>query len=77
VRRGWLAPRIDIASRVKLQSVEIAQGPIAHRRGYADVKFGIAGGKLEMHGIPLEDARAIRAAVLESIASVDFSALPR
>jgi putative membrane protein len=77
VRRGWLAPRLDIASRLKLQSVEIAQGPIARRRGYADVLFGVAGGKLEMHGIPLEDARAIRAAVLESIASVDFSALPR
>jgi putative membrane protein len=77
IRRGWLAPRLDIASRVKLQSVEIARGPIARRHGYADVKFGVAGGKLEMHGIPLEEAREIRAAVLESIASVDFSALPR
>ena len=77
VRRGWLAPRLDVASRVKLQSVEIAQGPIARRRGYAGVRFGVAGGTLEMHGIPLADARAIRAAVLESIASVDFSELPR
>jgi putative membrane protein len=77
VRRGWLTPRLDIASRLKLQSVEIVQGPIARRRGYADVKFGVAGGKLEMHGVPLEEARAIRAAVLETIASVDFSALSR
>jgi putative membrane protein len=77
IRRGWLAPRLDIASRVKLQSVEIAQGPIARRHGYADVKFGVAGGKLEMHGVPLEQAREIRAAVLESIASEDFSPLPR
>ena len=77
VRRGWLAPRLDVASRVKLQSVEIAQGPIARRRGYAGVRFGVAGGTLEMHGIPLADARAIRAAVLGSIASVDFSELPR
>ena len=38
VRRGWLAPRLDIASRIKLQSVEIAQGPIARRRGYADAQ---------------------------------------
>ena len=75
-RRGWLAPRLDIASRIKLQSVEIAQGPLARRRGYADLKFGVAGGSLEMHGIPLEDARALRRAVLDSIASVDFSALP-
>ena len=76
VRRGWLAPRLDIASRVKLQSVEIAQGPLGRRRGYADVKFGIAGGTLEVSGIPIEDARAIREAVLGSIASVDFSRLP-
>ena len=76
VRRGWCAPKFDIASRVKLQSVEIAQGPLARRRGYADVKFGVAGGTLEMAGIPLGDARLIREGVLHSIASVDFSRLP-
>lgn len=76
VRRGWLAPRLDIASRVKLQSVEIGQGPLARRRGYADVKFGVAGGSLEINGIRLEDARAIRDAVVGSIAAVDFSRLP-
>ena len=76
VRRGWLAPRLDIASRVKLQSVEIAQGPIARRRGYADLKFGVAGGTLEIEGIPLEDAGLIRDGVLHSIARVDFSRLP-
>jgi len=75
-RRGWLAPRLDIASRVKLQSVEIVQGPIARRRGYATLAFGIAGGALEIGGIPLADARAIRGAVLDSIAAVDFSRLP-
>ena len=75
VRRGWLAPRLDIASRVKLQSVEIAQGPLARRRGYADVKLGVAGGSLEIHGIPVEDARAIRRAVLDSVSGVDFSRL--
>jgi putative membrane protein len=76
VCRGWLAPRLDIASRVKLQSVEIAQGPLARRRGYAVLRFGIAGGSLELAGIPLEDAQTIRRAVLGSIASVDFSRLP-
>jgi putative membrane protein len=76
VRRGWLSPRLDIASRVKLQSVEIAQGPLARRRGYANLKFGVAGGSLELAGIPLDDARQIRQAVLDSIASVDFSRLP-
>jgi putative membrane protein len=76
VRRGWLAPRLDIAARVKLQSVEIAQGPLARRRGYADVRFGVAGGSLEIGGILLDDARAIRRAVLGSVAAVDFSHLP-
>ena len=76
MREGWIAPRLDIASRVKLQSVEIVQGPLARRRGYADIKFGVAGGTLEMKGVPLESARAIRAAVLDSIAAVDFSRLP-
>ncbi len=76
VREGWLAPRLDIASRIRIQSVEIAQGPIARRRGYADVRFGLAGGTLEMHGVPIEGARAIRSAVLDSIGAVDFSRLP-
>lgn len=76
VRSGWLAPRLEIGSRVKLQSIEIAQGPIARRRGYADIVFGVAGGTLSMGGIPLADARLIRDGVMHSIAGVDFSRLP-
>ncbi|MXO60601.1 PH domain-containing protein [Altererythrobacter salegens] len=77
VQHGWLAPRLDIASQVKIQSVEIVQGPIARHRGYAGIKFGLAGGTLEMHGVPLEEACGIRQAVIDSAAAVDFSALPR
>ena len=73
IRHGWLTPRLDIASAIRLQSVEILQGPLARWRGYADVKFGLAGGELEILGATLEDARAIRTAVLDSIARVDFS----
>jgi putative membrane protein len=76
LRRGWLAPRLDIASRIKLQSIEIAQGPLARRRGYAELRFGVAGGTLEIGGVPLADARLIRDGVLHSIAKVDFSRLP-
>jgi len=76
LRHGWLAPRLAIASRVKLQSVEIAQGPIARRRGYASLRFGVAGGTFEFGGVPLADARLIRDGVLHSIAKVDFSRLP-
>ena len=75
VRQGWFAPRLDIALLVKLQSVELVQGPIAQRRGYADVKFGLAGGSLSIAGIPLEEARAIRSAVLRSIGTAHVAAL--
>lgn len=70
VRQGWFAPRLDLALLAKLQSVEIVRGPIAQRRGYAHVKFGLAGGTLMISGISLSRARAIRAAVLRDIGLV-------
>jgi len=76
-RRGWLAPRTQVASRVKLHSAEIAQGPLARWRGYCDLRFGLAGGNLAFRGLALDDARKLRAAVLDSIAAVDFARLPR
>lgn len=76
-RRNWLAPRTEIASRVKLQSVEVSQGPLSRWRGYASLKFGLAGGTFEITGLPLREAYAIRAKVLDSIAAVDFAKLPR
>jgi len=74
-RRGWLAPRIDVANRVKLQSVEIMQGPLAQRGGYATLHLGLAGGTMAFHALPIAEARAMRAAVLDSISGVDFSRL--
>ena len=76
VRRGWLAPRLDIAARPKLHSVEIAQGPLARRGDYADLKLGIAGGTMIVTGIPLAEARRLRGELLRSMAAVDFSQLP-
>jgi putative membrane protein len=72
-RHGWLAPSTTIASRLKLQSIELEQGPLARRHGYATVHFGVAGGHLAMAGVPVEEARAIRSAVLDTLAPVDFS----
>lgn len=74
-RRGWFSPRTQLASRVKLHSVEIAQGPIAQRRGYATLHLGLAGGALAIPGIPLARARELRGAIIESIAAKDFSQL--
>ena len=76
-RRGWLAPKLMVAARLKLHSVEIAQGPVARLRGYATLRFGLAGGRLSMRGLPLAEAHVMRAQVLESIAAVDFARLPR
>ncbi|MBH5321488.1 PH domain-containing protein [Aurantiacibacter sediminis] len=76
-RRGWLAPRTQIANRVKLHSVEIAQGPLGRWHNYCDLVFGMAGGRFAFRGLALEDAKKLRAAVLDSIASVDFARLPK
>ena len=72
---GILSPRTQIATRLKLHSVEIAQGPIARWRGYATVHLGLAGGEFAIPGVPLERAREVRMKVLETIAATDFSRL--
>ena len=72
-RHGWFAPSMAIASREKLQSVEIVRNPLARVRGYADIRFGLAGGHLRMRGIALADAMRIRDAVLSSMGEQDFS----
>jgi putative membrane protein len=74
-RRGLLSPSTKIASRVKLHSVEIAQGPIAQRRGYSTLHLGLAGGTFAIPGLPIERAQELRSAILESIAATDFSQL--
>jgi len=73
--RGLLSPTSQIATRLKLHSVEVAQGPIARLRGYATVQLGLAGGAFAIEGVPLAEARALRAKVLETIAATDFSQL--
>lgn len=73
VRSGWLAPRIDVASQVKLQSVEIVQGPFARSGGYATVLLGLAGGTMVLFALPVTEARALRESVLAKMTAVDFS----
>lgn len=77
LRSGFLSPQMKLARQVKLQSVEIVQGPLARRRGYAALKFGLAGGSLAIDRLDLAEARRLRDAVLESVCSVDFSRLPQ
>lgn len=77
VREGWWQQRLTIAPQVKVQTAEIVQGPISRRQGLASLNFGIAGGTLEMIALPLETAQAIRDAVMERVAAVDYSAINR
>ncbi|MFU7527251.1 PH domain-containing protein [Qipengyuania sp. ASV99] len=72
---GVLSPRSRIATRLKLHSVEISQGPIARLRGYATVHLGQAGGEFSIPGVPVDRAREVRRKVLETIAETDFSQL--
>ena len=73
--RGVLSPKTQLATRLKLHSVEISQGPIARLRGYATLHLGLAGGTFAIPGVPLERAREVRSKVLETIAATDFSQL--
>lgn len=72
---GLLSPTSRIATRMKLHSVEIAQHPLARWRGYATVHLGLAGGSFAIPGVPLEEARILRASVIETIAATDYSQL--
>ncbi|MBL0923836.1 MAG: PH domain-containing protein [Sphingomonadaceae bacterium] len=77
VRNGWWRQSLIIAPQIKVQTIEIAQGPIARMLGLASLHFGIAGGRLEMVALPLETARKIRNAVMEKVVAVDYSAINR
>lgn len=75
VRDGWWRQKLTIAPQVKVQSVEVAQGPVARALGLASLRFGIAGGTMEMVALPLPTAHAIRDAVMAKVAAVDYSAI--
>jgi putative membrane protein len=73
IREGWWRERLAILPQIKVQSAEIKQGPIARMLGLSTLHFGVAGGNFGFVALPLEEARAIRDAVMEKVAPVDFS----
>jgi putative membrane protein len=77
VREGWWRQLLTIAPQVKVQSIEIRQGPIARMLGLSTLHFGIAGGTMGFVALPLEEAHAIRDRVMQIVAPVDFSELNR
>jgi putative membrane protein len=72
---GLMSPTSRIATRLRLHSVEIGQGLLAQWGGYATVHLGLAGGTFSIPGVPLAEARMLRASVLETIAATDYSRL--
>jgi putative membrane protein len=77
VRSGWWQQRLTIAPQLKVQTAEIAQGPISRRQGLASLRFGISGGTLEMVALPVDTAHAIRDTVMAKVAAVDYSLLAK
>lgn len=77
VRRGWWRQQLTVMPQVRVQSVEIAQSPLARLAGLVSLRFGVAGGKLEMIALPRETAEAVRDRVLAIAAPVDFSEINR
>jgi len=77
IASGWLAPKLAIARRVKLQSVEISQHILGRWRGYVTLHLGLAGGTMALHGITPRRAEELRGAIIASIAETDFSELAR
>lgn len=72
---GLMSPTSRIATRLRLHSVEIAQGLLGQWGGYATVHLGLAGGTFTIPGVPLAEARMLRASVLDTIAATDYSRL--
>ena len=73
VCEGWWRQRLTIAPQVKVQNIEIKQGPLTRLLGLSTLHFGIAGGSMAFSAVPIIEARAIRDAVLAIAAPVDFS----
>ena len=71
--RGVFAPKSQIATRLKLHSIEIAQGPLGWLRGYATLHLGQAGGTFSIPGVPIERAREVRRKLMATMAATDFS----
>lgn len=73
VKDGWWQQRMSIAPQVKVQTVEISQGPLSRLQGLCKIHFGIADGSLSIPGLKLADARVIATQVLKKVAPVDYS----
>jgi putative membrane protein len=73
LRHGLLAPIVTLGRQIKLQSVEIEQGPLGRLGGYAQVQLGVAGGSMGVRGLSLADAHDLRDQIMQTIAGTSFA----
>lgn len=59
-RHGWLERRWDLLPHVRVQSIEISQGPISRGLGLADLSFHSAGGRISVRARGLSAAHVGR-----------------
>jgi putative membrane protein len=86
-RHGWLERRWDLVPHARVQSVEIAQGPVSRRLGIANLAFHTAGSRLsaQARGLDASHVQACQDELIElaqahrldiTIAAATLSQLP-
>jgi putative membrane protein len=73
VRAGWWQQKLTIVPQIKVQTIDISQGPLTRLRGLAKLTLGIAGGTLHITAIPIADAYMVQRAIIDKVAKVDYS----
>jgi putative membrane protein len=73
VGSGWWNQEMGIASYVKIQSADVAQGPLNRLRYLANLNLGIAGGSMSVIALPIAQAREMQRAIIDTAARVDYS----
>ncbi len=71
VRSGLLGRTYTVFPLFKVQTMEIRQSPGQYRSGFADLKIKLAGQNLTIPYMPLNDARAWRAAAMQQVETSD------
>lgn len=67
-RRGWLSRVTHVVARDKLQSIDVAQGPLLARYGLGEVLLRVAGSRVPMPLLDHDQATALAAWLSQAVA---------
>lgn len=73
IRSGWWRRRLMILPAVRIQTVELSQGPLSRLLGLVNMELGVAGGKAAIRALPAEIAHPLRALIAGRAAAIDYS----